>query len=344
MSKKSQQTSEIRSFILSNVEKHPTDITNITSDKFKISKQAVRKHLQGLINDGLLEAIGATRDREYKLSLFDESVFAIEIQPGISEDTIWRQNIRPKLQDIPANVITICQYGLTEMVNNVIDHSDGKNLLIKLERTAAYIQIIIADDGIGIFKKISKILGLEDEIHVILELAKGKLTTDPKRHTGEGIFFTSRVFDHFMMISGNLVFAHTEADNDWLMEQKDNILKGTLVRLRIAPQSDRTIQDVFDRYAGSEDYDFSKTHIPVTLAQYGDENLVSRSQAKRLLTRFERFKEIVLDFTGVEMIGQAFADEIFRVFQLDHPAVNITYIHANEQVEKMILRAMSSAQ
>jgi len=197
------------------------------------------------------------------------------------------------------------------------------------------------ESGIGIFNKISKILGLNDKINVILELAKGKLTTDPQRHTGEGIFFTSRVFDSFMIISGNLMFAHTETDNDWLLEEKENIVEGTLVRLRIAPASRRTIKEVFDKYADGEDYGFSKTHIPVTLARYGDENLVSRSQAKRLLTRFEKFKEIVLDFSGVEIVGQAFADELFRVFKIDNPLVHVNYVNANEQVEKMILRAIS---
>ncbi len=343
MSKKNEQTMEIRAFILAQIEEHPADLTGITSDKFKISRQAIRKHIQALVSDGSITATGATRDRQYKLNLLTELKVEIPINSNISEDVIWRENIRPKLQDIKPNIIGICQYGFTEMVNNVLDHSEGQNLLIYLRQTAAYLEILISDDGIGIFNKISKILDLNDKINVILELAKGKLTTDPKRHTGEGIFFTSRVFDSFMIISGNLMFAHTETDNDWLLEETENILEGTLVRLRIDPNSKRNIKDVFDKYADAEDYGFSKTHIPVTLARYGDENLVSRSQAKRLLTRFERFKEIVLDFTGVEIVGQAFADELFRVFKIDNPTVHISYVNANEQVEKMILRAVSSS-
>jgi len=169
-------------------------------------------------------------------------------------------------------------------------------------------------------------------------LAKGKFTTDPRRHTGEGIFFTSRVFDNFMIVSGNWVFTHTETDNDWLLEEQETFYQGTYVRLRINPESNRDLQVVFDKYIGSEDFGFSRTHIPVTLARYGDENLVSRSQAKRMLSRFERFKEIVLDFANVEIIGQAFSDEIFRVFRADHPSIQVVYINANEQVEKMILR------
>ena len=57
----------------------------------------------------------------------------------------------------------------------------------------------------GIFKKIQKALDLLDERHAILELAKGKLTTDPKHHTGEGIFFTSRMFDEFTILSGGVL-------------------------------------------------------------------------------------------------------------------------------------------
>ncbi len=342
MSKKNEQTMEIRAFILEQIEKHPADLTEITADQFKISRQAVRKHIQALISNGSITATGATRDRQYKLNLLSELKVEVPISQNLSEDAIWREKIRPALKDVPPNVIGICQYGFTEMVNNVLDHSEGQNLSIYLRRTAAYLEILVIDDGIGIFNKISKILGIDDKINVILELAKGKLTTDPQRHTGEGIFFTSRVFDNFMIISGNLTFAHTEADNDWLLEEKENILEGTWVRLRISPASKRNLTDVFDKYADNEEYGFSKTHIPVTLARYGDENLVSRSQAKRLLTRFERFKEIVLDFSGVEMVGQAFADELFRVFKKDHPTVHIRYINANEQVEKMILRAISS--
>jgi hypothetical protein len=86
---------------------------------------------------------------------------------------------------------------------------------------------------------------------------------------------------------------------------------------------------------------FSRTSVPVTLAQYGEENLVSRSQAKRLLARFDKFKEVVLSFKGVERIGQAFADEIFRVFKKAHPDLSILYIEANHEVEKMIKRALS---
>ncbi len=341
MNKKTEKSIEISNYLIDNLEKHPVDIIKKTAEWFGISKQAIRRHMQKQVDFGLVVTKGSTKDRSYELAIVDDYKTTYPISIDLSEDTIWRQTIYPRLTHVNQNIIDICQYGFTEMVNNVIDHSEGQFLQITLQRTVKYLIFSIADDGIGIFNKISTALGLTDKIHVILELAKGKLTTDPKHHTGEGIFFTSRAFDEFMAISGNLVFSHTESNNDWLFEEKENIVEGTFVNLRINLDSIREIKDVFDQYTDDEDYGFSKTFIPVTLARYGEENLVSRSQAKRLLARFDKFKEIILDFNKVELIGQAFADEIFRVFTTDHPAIHLYYVNANPLVEKMIKRAKS---
>jgi STAS-like domain of unknown function (DUF4325) len=101
----------------------------------------------------------------------------------------------------------------------------------------------------------------------------------------------------------------------------------------------RTIKKVFDQFTSDDDYGFTKTVVPVRLMQYGDDNLVSRSQAKRLLERFDRFKVVILDFTAVASVGQAFADEVFRVFRNKHPEVELVPIHTSPDVERMISRA-----
>ena len=110
--------------------------------------------------------------------------------------------------------------------------------------------------------------------------------------------------------------------------------------MRLNNHAARTSKKVFDQFSTDDDYGFTKTVVPVELAQYGDNNLVSRSQAKRLLARIEKFKVVVFDFDGVALIGQAFADEIFRVFVLSHPGIILEHINANNEVSKMILRAL----
>ncbi len=342
MNKNQEQANKIIAFILTNVREHPKDITTITSQEFGLTRQAILRHIRKLVDKNILIAHGKTRDRVYELKPLAQEIFDFEIKSDLQEDVIWRKNVFPLLQNLEKNVLEICAYGVTEMINNVIDHSDGDKLSVALIFTIDLIDLLVIDNGIGIFQKLQSELNLEDSIHTILELSKGKLTTDPKNHTGEGIFFTSRAFDRFVITSGNLYFSHREESGDWLLEEQENITQGTVIHMQISPFSNRKLLDVFNKYASGEDFGFTKTHVPVTLVRYGDEYLISRSQAKRLLARFDRFREIILDFEGVDSIGQAFADEIFRVFQNKHPDIHLFPIRTNANVQKMIERAMSN--
>ncbi len=337
--KQTHRTNLIRKFILDNVTREPRKIARLTSGEFGISRQAANRHLQKLVTEGFIEATGSTTGKEYTLKVLAETRFQLSIEPNLEEDAVWRARILPHFTGISSNVRALCQYGFTEILNNAIDHSEGVNVVISVKRTSRKIELQVLDDGVGIFHKIQSVLGLEDHRHAILELAKGKLTTDPERHTGEGIFFTTRMFDDFSLLSGQLFFRHYSVGDDWLVETAEEEQKGTAVKMLIDPNSTRTTKEVFDKYSiEAHELGFTRTHVPVTLARYGDENLVSRSQAKRLLARFNRFREILLDFADVETIGQAFADEIFRVFQRQNPHVHLIWIRANEEVKKMIQR------
>ena len=50
----------------------------------------------------------------------------------------------------------------------------------------------------------------------------------------------------------------------------------------------------------------------------------------------DEFREIVFDFRDIDFMGQGFADEVFRVFQNQHPDITMTVINANESVLGMI--------
>ena len=330
------QSKQIREFIIKNVEQNPNTISSMVSDKFGISRQAVNRYFHNLLEEGILLAKGKTRNRTYELIPITDRIFPIIIAPEFDEDRVWRQYLADLFVEFKRNVIAICHYGFTEMYNNVIDHSEGEEAIVAFKHIPGKIELTVIDDGIGIFNKITRELGLEDKRQAILELAKGKFTTDPEHHTGEGIFFTVRMFDKFSIMSEELYFSH-DIHDEWLMEHRKDISKGTYIRMQIGTDSSRTIKEVFDKYSGQEyDIGFKRTHVPLRLASHGGENLVSRSQAKRVLARFDRFEEILLDFTGVDLIGQAFADEIFRVFSNNNPDKKILYFGANKDIKKVI--------
>jgi hypothetical protein len=147
------------------------------------------------------------------------------------------------------------------------------------------------------------------------------------------------MFDEFVISSGEVYFSHEfDKKEDWIL-QASSVAGGTLVRMSLSNHTSRTARKVFDKFTSGDDYGFTKTVVPVKLMKYGDDNLISRSQAKRLLARFDRFKVVVLDFSGVASIGQAFADEVFRVFRSKNPEVEIVPINASSEVRRMVSRA-----
>ena len=331
---------EIRNFIIQNVKEFPNGIAKQTSVKFSISRQAVNRHLNQLVEDQVLDAEGVTMNRAYRLRALNwQKAYSLDSQ--LAEDVVWRDDISELLNELPDYILDIWHYGFSEMFNNVIDHSEGNNVVVEVEKTAAGVNISLFDDGIGIFKKIQNHFSLLDERHAVLELSKGKLTTDPDNHSGEGIFFTSRMFDQFTILSGNTFFQHQFSElGDWILES-EKYRSGTLVSMDLDNHILRTAKETFDQFTSTEDYAFSKTIVPVRLAQYNSEKLITRSQAKRLMARVEKFTTVILDFNTVETVGQAFADEAFRVFPSRHKNLEVIAVNANTEVQRMISRVKS---
>jgi len=333
----------VRTFIVANVARHPGDIVRRTAEKFDCSRQAVHRHIQRLVAEGALLESGKTRSRTYELAQLSAWSHRYEVSSSGDEGDIWLRDVRQQLEPLAANVMGIWQYGFTEMFNNALDHAQAETILVSVTKTAASSVVTVHDDGVGIFRKIQAALGLLDERHAVLELAKGKFTTDPQRHSGEGIFFSSRMFDRFSIVSGSVSFSHqAKAPEDWILEADENT--GTFVRMELGNHTARSINKVFKQFTSGDEFGFTKTVVPVRLAQYGDDNLVSRSQAKRLIVRFEKFRTVVLDFKGVVLIGQAFADEVFRVFAQAHPEVELLTLNANKDVKGMIAHVQQGAE
>jgi anti-sigma regulatory factor (Ser/Thr protein kinase) len=336
---------EIRSAILRKIFWQPESPVTALATEFQVTRQAVHEHLQSLVSEGLIRVKGKGPHRSYSLVRTAGRRGKFPIRPGVTEeDRIWA-DIPPKvLADLTPEEDALANFGFTEMVNNAIDHSEGTHVTVEAYRTAVSLSFSVVDDGIGIFHKIAAALKLPDPRLSILELAKGKFTTDPARHTGEGVFFASRMFDRFIIRSEQLFYANSEAGDEWVVEGRGPQNAGTAVEMALLLPAGRTMAEVYEQYSsGPTDYEFAKTRVPLRLAKWGEESLISRSQAKRVLARVDRFKEVILDFADVRTVGQGFADEIFRVFARAHPEVHLSFANANEQVALMINRATAAA-
>lgn len=323
--------------VLKIVDEDSSNVAARVADRLNISRQAASSRLALLKKQGLIESEGAGRGTQYTLRKLRDVIVSYD-REGLSEDLVWRRQCVGFLADLPENVRSIWHHGITEMVNNAIDHSGASQVTVRLIENAIQTKCKVYDDGEGIFLKIQRALDLYDQREALLELSKGKLTTDPANHSGEGIFFSSKMFDVFMIESDELTFVHLGGDTPDVLLSGDSPLKGTRVSMILENDSVRTTQEVFDQFALPDEFNFAKTLVPVKLAQHEGEKLVSRSQAKRLTRRFERFQIVMLDFEGVEEIGQAFADEVFRVFANAHPEVRMIPNNTSAAVRKMINR------
>jgi len=309
--------------------------------KLNISRQAAHKNLSKLVATGILVKIGSTRQSFYLLpaeakKLSSKEVFRLKLKNKKLEEDVVLQKLKTSkalLRGMNEEAKNIFDYAFSEMLNNAIEHSQSPQIEISLEKIRGAILCQIRDFGIGVFRSIKKNYKLSNEEAAIQDLLKGKMTTAPAAHSGEGIFFTSKAVGTFTLCS----FGWELSVNNHLQDvflKKITPTKGTSVRFTIKQKTTQELKDVFDKYT-NKDFSFQKTEIRLKLFELGT-NYLSRSQARRVLTGLEKFEKIILDFTEIETIGQGFADEVFRVWKNKHPQIELQPMNCAAGVNFMI--------
>lgn len=302
----------------------------------QITRQAAHYNLRRMVKDGELRRAGAGRGAHYYRPFRWTRRYATS---GLAEEIVWREiDVELSLQaSLSETVVSILRYGLTEMVNNAIDHSGSEEVEVSFIDREGVVGFEVVDLGVGVFKHIREQRGLKDEFEAIQELSKGKVTTDPKRHTGEGVFFTSKAMDLFVLASGGIQWRVDNVRGDQSVGHAPP-RPGTRVQCQINQASHRVLREVFSAYAG-DDYEFSRSRAAVRLFEKG-ERFVSRSEAKRMAQGLERFEEVSIDFAGVTEVGQGFVDELFRVWAGEHPQTRLLPVSMSEAVAFMVKRGL----
>lgn len=302
----------------------------------RCSRQAAHRRLSCLIEAGQLRKQGQARATRYHLtSLTWQRAFPLE---GLEEDRVFEllADQVPAVGGLSEQATVTLAYVVTEMVNNAVDHSGGTEVRLEAQYVGTRLTLRVEDDGVGAFAHLAQSRGLESELAALQQISIGKTTTAPDRHTGEGLFFTSKAVDIFRLDSGELAWI---VDNEWedaAVAELDSQRKGTLVTLEVDTARVRPLRPIFEAF--TEGSEFSKTRVVIKLFEHGV-RFISRSEAKRMLLDLERFREVVLDFHGVRILGQGFADEVFRIWAKVHRDVALVPIHMNDAVAFMIKRA-----
>jgi anti-sigma regulatory factor (Ser/Thr protein kinase) len=262
---------------------------------------------------------------------------------GLQEDDVYRSFAAEFVADASSAARNCFRYAFLELLNNAIEHSGGTRVEVEILKSEQLMAFHVSDDGMGVFRKVADVAKLSDRRQAVIEIVKGKFTTDPSNHSGEGLFFTAKCADALTLEANGLRCSFTSGGARVATGECD-IRRGTRASFQIGRGRRKTLKEVFNEYAdASGDDGFHRTVIPVRVLGFGcsDTALVSRSEARRLVSRLETFKFVELDFSGVAEIGQGFADEVFRVFPARFPHVGLSRKNCAPGVEWMARRAES---
>ncbi len=296
-----------------------------TRNAFYVSQDYISKHP---------EVVPTVLKKSYKNQLLEEHKVLLEIEDKF-----------PRIAQLPENIKSIFTFAFSEMFNNAIEHSHSKNISVEVSVREKDLSFIVNDSGVGAFRNIMKKKNLKTEVEAIQDLLKGKTTTIPKSHSGEGIFFTSKAGDVFVLDSFGYRLSVNTIKPNIAIHHLSTKKRGTRVVFRINTDSTRHLNDVFKKYtnlAGEGDYGFDKTEIRVKLFTAGGIH-ISRSQARRILAGLEKFKIVLFDYEKVPLVGQAFADETYRDFQENHPAIRLENENMSDGVRFMVERSRNEA-
>ncbi|MBI1726077.1 MAG: DUF4325 domain-containing protein [Candidatus Rokubacteria bacterium] len=305
-----------------------------------VSPATAHRLLQALTTGRILERRGRGRAARYRLRNLRRRFR----RAGLDEHRAWEgvaaeiARIRP-LDTASARTLA---YAASEMLNNAVDHSGGKTVevAVRFERAGATVAAV-RDDGVGVYRRISEDFGYATPPDAIVQIEKGKLTSDPARHSGEGLFFSSKAVTRFRLESQGTAWIVDNQVRDSAIAPSE-IRRGTRVELVVLPGHVPRLEDVFAAYTDPESLRFTRTRATIKLAGLGT-TLVSRSEAKRLVARLTDFRQAILDFSGVQVAGQGFCDEVFRVFAHAHPDVTLEPVGMNDTVAFMVNRARAAA-
>lgn len=310
-----------------------------------LSRQYIARLLKEMVASGELIKGGNTRKAIYSLpenAIYVNPKLNLKLKnKNLEEDRIL-DKMRLSLSGynkLGSEVKKSFDYSFSEILNNAIEHSASQTVDINVGINNSLIEFTIRDEGVGVFENIMNKYKLNSEIEAVQDLLKGKTTTAPHAHSGEGIFFSSKACDQFEIDSHKIILQVNNILPDVFIRDSSISQKGSLVRWKTSLNSQRLLSDIFSQYQKDKDlFEFDLTSVYVHLYTL-DTIYISRSQARRLLVGLDKFKKIILDFSKVETIGQGFADEIFRVFKENNPSIIIEYKNAISVVESMIKHA-----
>lgn len=314
---------------------HSDDLPAHLMERLDIGRRAAGTILARLTDAQWLAQTGTARRPRFVPGLQRQVVRRYPLQ-GLEEDLPWSRDFAPMLA-LPPKVARLAQHAFGELLNNAIEHSGGTAVTVSMRQTPVHLQLLVSDNGCGLFDRVARSFRISDPALAMLELTKGKLTSEPRRHTGRGLYFTTRIADVLDLHANSAAFQHRAWQRHRWQRTTPAARQGTSVFVAIALDTPVTLDDVLRAHScDGQGYAFERTVVPLQFLASMGHALDSRAQARRAALRLQQFRRAQLDFAGVEDVGHGFADELFRVFARCHPQLELEPLNMPPAVRALV--------
>ena len=247
--------------------------------------------------------------------------------------------------EIEVSVLQAMSYCFYEILDNVHIHS-GKPLgtaITHFDAEKERLRILVADDGMGVRDSLAE----NEKYHDIKEEDALKMCLEDSVTDGKGMGFglyaTSRLMKdigiNFIVHSGNHKLISKDGNTEII---ENGFWQGTIVYMEITTSREIDPNEVVDHRTrtgkGTTEFKFSSLGTDFGTRDMGAK---IREQIRPLI---EKGECVVLDFTGVNVVSNSFADECIAKLLLDHTLQSlkqhITFKGLNEMAERSILVAL----
>jgi DNA-binding transcriptional ArsR family regulator len=226
------QTESIRGFILDCVADGPRSVARQVAQAYGISRQAANRHLDSLVEAGVLEQGGYTRSKEYRLRRTSLLNREIRVTPVLNPDRLWDDHVAPVLSDDRPAVRHLCRSAFGEVIRNVIAHAQAGWITVLFATTARHIDVTITDDGQGIFNRLARrvgVAGARECAELMLRHANARSTDFPASR----LALLGRNFESFVISSAGASVGFDAGQNAWSLRDEATPATGTRIAMRL---------------------------------------------------------------------------------------------------------------
>jgi len=229
------RTHAIHEFILEHVASDPKGVARRVVQAYGISRQAANRHLDAMVEAGLLDQAGSTRAREYRLRRASALTRELRVTPVLSPDRVFDDHIAPILSGDRPAVRDLCRGVFGELVRNAATHAKAAWITFSFAANARHIDLTVADDGRGLFHALADRTGTSSPRETAEALARDarlRATESPARK----LLLLARHFETFTIASGGCVLEFHAGPDAWIVREGGEVTAGTSVSLR-APRN-----------------------------------------------------------------------------------------------------------